>query len=83
MTVQIADYGERLAAFMHRFRDLDVLSLLIYMPVLLLIFRTGGSLIAISIALFLGFMIRNLYFIYFELAWQGRRQASARRPARH
>jgi uncharacterized RDD family membrane protein YckC len=28
-------------------------------------------LIAISVALFIGFLIRNLYFIYFELAWRG------------
>jgi len=32
---------------------------------------SGGSLIAISIALFIGFVVRNLYFVYFELAWRG------------
>jgi uncharacterized RDD family membrane protein YckC len=71
VTVEIADYGERLTAFMIDFAIWTLLTLLIYIPVLSLIGRTGGSLIAISIALFLGFLIRNLYFIYFELAWQG------------
>ena len=56
----------------HRFCDLDPAdprsSTCRYFS---LISRTGGSLIAISIALFIGFLVRNLYFIYFELAWQG------------
>ncbi len=71
VTVQIADYGERLAAFSIDFAIWTLLTLLIYLPVFLIIFGTGGSLIAISIALFIGFIVRNLYFIYFELAWQG------------
>jgi len=32
---------------------------------------SGRSLLAISIALFIGFLVRNLYFVYFELAWRG------------
>jgi uncharacterized RDD family membrane protein YckC len=71
VTVEVADYGERLVAFLIDFVIWTLLTLAIYVPVLSLIGRTGGSLIAISIALFLGFLIRNLYFIYFELAWQG------------
>ena len=71
VTVEVADYGERLAAFMIDFVIWTLLTLAIYIPVISLIGRVGGSLIAISIALFLGFLIRNLYFIYFELAWQG------------
>ena len=69
--VEIADYGERLIAFAIDVTIWTLLSLAIYVPVLLLIGKTGGSLIAIPIALFIGFLIRNLYFIYFELAWQG------------
>jgi len=30
-----------------------------------------GLTVALSIMLFLGFAVRNLYFIHFELAWQG------------
>jgi len=72
VTVEIADYGERLTAFMLDFVFWTLLTLAIYIPVFSLIGRRGGSLIALSIALFLGFLIRNLYFIYFEMAWQGR-----------
>jgi uncharacterized RDD family membrane protein YckC len=71
VTVEIADYGERLTAFAIDFAIWTLLTLVIYIPVLSLIGRVGGSLIAISIALFLGFLVRNLYFIYFEQAWQG------------
>jgi uncharacterized RDD family membrane protein YckC len=71
VTVEIADYGERLVAFVLDFTIWTLLTLAVYIPILSLIGRTGGSLIAISIALFLGFLIRNLYFVYFELAWQG------------
>jgi len=69
--VEIADYGERLVAFSIDFAIWTLLTILIYLPIIFVIGRTGGSLIAISIALFIGFIVRNLYFIYFELAWQG------------
>jgi uncharacterized RDD family membrane protein YckC len=71
VTVEVADYGERLVAFVIDFVIWTLLTLAVYIPVFAMIGRSGGTLIAISIALFLGFLIRNLYFIYFELAWQG------------
>ncbi len=70
ITVHIADYGERVTAFALDFVFWLLLIVAIYVPALSLI-GTRGSLIAISIALFLGFLVRNLYFIYFELAWHG------------
>jgi uncharacterized RDD family membrane protein YckC len=69
--IEIANYGGRLTAFMIDLTIWTLLTLAIYIPVLSLIGRTGGSRIAISIALFIGFLIRNLYFVYFELAWRG------------
>ncbi len=78
VTVQIADYGERLAAFSIDFAIWSLLTLLVYLPIFLVIGRIGGSLIAISIALFIGFVVRNLYFTYFELAWQGSNSGQAR-----
>jgi uncharacterized RDD family membrane protein YckC len=69
--IEIANYGARFVAFTIDLTIWFLLTLAIYIPVLTLIGRTGGSLIAISIALFIGFLIRNLYFIYFELAWRG------------
>jgi uncharacterized RDD family membrane protein YckC len=71
VTVDIADYGERAVAFAIDFVTWTLLTLAIYIPVLGLIGKTGGNLIAISIALFIGFLIRNFYFVYFELAWRG------------
>jgi len=71
VTVEIADYGERLVAFTIDFVIWTLLTFAVYIPILSLIGKAGGILIAISIALFLGFLVRNLYFIYFELAWQG------------
>ena len=69
--IEIANYGARCVAFVIDVTIWMLLTLAIYIPILALIDRTGGSLIAISIALFIGFLIRNLYFIYFELAWSG------------
>ncbi len=69
--IEIANYGERLTAFVIDLTIWILLTLAIYIPLGSLIGRTGGSLIAISVALFIGFLIRNLYFIYFELAWRG------------
>lgn len=71
VTVDIAEYGERLTAFVIDFAIWTLLTLVVYIPIFAVIGRTGGSLIALSIALFLGFLIRNLYFVYFEQVWQG------------
>ena len=69
--VELADYGERLGAFFIDWVIWAVATILIYLPIILLIGKAGGILIAISIALFVGFIIRNLYFVYFEIAWRG------------
>jgi uncharacterized RDD family membrane protein YckC len=71
VTVDIADYGERLVAFVIDLTIWTLLTFAIYIPVFAVLGRTRGNLIAIAIALFLGFLIRNLYFIYFEMAWRG------------
>jgi uncharacterized RDD family membrane protein YckC len=69
--VELADYGERLVAFTLDLFIWLLLTLAIFIPLILSIGAGGGSLIAISIALFIGFVVRNLYFVYFELAWRG------------
>jgi uncharacterized RDD family membrane protein YckC len=71
VTVDLADHGERLVAFVLDLFIWMLLTLAIYVPIFLVVGASGGSLIAISIALFIGFVIRNLYFVYFELAWRG------------
>jgi uncharacterized RDD family membrane protein YckC len=71
LTVELADYGERVVALAI---DLVIWLIATFAIVIPLVFAWGiggGSLIAISIALFIAFLIRNLYFVYFELAWRG------------
>jgi uncharacterized RDD family membrane protein YckC len=69
--IELADYGERLGAFLIDWVIWVVASIVIYLPIIFLIGRAGSILIAISVALFVGFIIRNLYFVYFEIAWRG------------
>lgn len=71
LSVELADHGERLVAFVI---DLFIWFLLIVVIFVALVSAIGVSrsrLIAISIALFIAFIIRNLYFVAFELAWRG------------
>jgi uncharacterized RDD family membrane protein YckC len=69
--VELADYGERLSAFLIDWVIWTVATIAIYLPIILLIGNAGSILIAVSVALFVGFLIRNLYFAYFEIAWRG------------
>jgi uncharacterized RDD family membrane protein YckC len=69
--VELADYGERLSAFFIDWVIWLLATIAIYLPIILLIGKPRSALIAVSIALFVGFIIRNLYFVYFEIAWRG------------
>jgi uncharacterized RDD family membrane protein YckC len=72
VTVELADHGERLTAFAIDVFIWFLLTILVYLP--LIFFAIGGknsALIGLSIVLFVGFVVRNLYFIHFELAWRG------------
>jgi uncharacterized RDD family membrane protein YckC len=69
--IELADHGERLTAFVIDLFFWLMLTLAIYIPLFSLVRYSGGNLIAVSIALFIGFLVRNMYFIYFELAWRG------------
>jgi uncharacterized RDD family membrane protein YckC len=71
LTIELAENGDRLVAFVIDLFVWLLLTLAIFIPIIWAVGRTGGSLIAISIALFIGFLIRNLYFVSFELAWRG------------
>jgi len=71
LSVELADYGERMIAFVIDLVIWFLLMLAILIPLVSAIGVGGGSLIAISIALFISFLIRNLYFVAFELAWRG------------
>jgi uncharacterized RDD family membrane protein YckC len=69
--VELAEYGERVSAFL-----LDVVFLLaLDVALFLLLLFAGGhtvdARVLLQLVLFAAFLIRNLYFIAFELAWQG------------
>lgn len=72
LEVQIPGHGERMAAFL-----LDILFMgagvfCLYL-VLVFLFLSGSPwLVGRTVLLFLAFVVRNLYFVHFELAWQGR-----------
>jgi uncharacterized RDD family membrane protein YckC len=75
LDVQIAGHGERLVAF---FLDMTfILSAIVSLGVvlfMLLLSRSGSAEreIGKTLILFAIFIARNLYFVHFELAWQGR-----------
>jgi uncharacterized RDD family membrane protein YckC len=71
LTVELAEIGERAGAFFIDIFLWFVALIAVYVPVLAVIGRGAGIGIAISIALFFGFLIRNCYFSYFEIAWRG------------
>jgi uncharacterized RDD family membrane protein YckC len=71
VTVELADHGERLIAFTIDVCIWFLLTILVYLPLVFIALHGESSLIAVSIVLFIGFVVRNLYFIHFELAWRG------------
>jgi uncharacterized RDD family membrane protein YckC len=73
--VELASYGERAAAFLLDlfFWLVASIVLVILLVALLSALPLDGAtgIIVISVLAFTSFFIRNLYFIHFELAWQG------------
>src|SRR6185437_8958583 len=71
MPVELANIGERGSAFaIDLFLWLGVTIFLYLMLALSLLQGIGGN-VARTVILFIAFVVRNLYFVYFELAWQG------------
>jgi uncharacterized RDD family membrane protein YckC len=79
LPVEIADYGERATAFVLDLFILFAATALLYLIILFVAFialRIGiaslnGAIATASVLLFIAFLVRILYFIHFELAWQG------------
>ena len=75
LDIRIAGHGERLAAFLLDMAFITAaivcLGLILHLSFLS---RTGnaGHAIAQTFVMFTIFIVRNLYFLHFELAWQGR-----------
>ena len=71
LPVDLADHGERMTAFALDFFFWTGATAILYL-LLFVLFLTGVSgAVAAGIALFIAFLIRNFYFIHFELTWQG------------
>jgi len=71
LEVDVANNGERLTAFVIDFLFwMLATGLLYFMLALLIIERVSGA-VAMTIVFFIAFLLRNLYFIHFELTSQG------------
>ena len=70
MSVEVASYGDRLAAFILDSLFWTVATVLVVVGILLA-FGFSLHLMALSLAIFAGFLLRNLYMIHFELVWRG------------
>jgi uncharacterized RDD family membrane protein YckC len=71
LQVELADYGERLGAFLLDFVFLILTNILLYLSLILIGGWAVDRKVMFTIAMFLGFLVRNLYFVYFELSWRG------------
>jgi uncharacterized RDD family membrane protein YckC len=71
LTVELADAGERITAFMLDLLFWTIASLMIYLLLIPLVIGGLTFTVAVSIVFFIAFVIRNAYFIHFELAWRG------------
>jgi uncharacterized RDD family membrane protein YckC len=71
LEVDIANHGERLAAFMIDLLFWMLATVLLFSGFVLLAVEQVGGEAATTIIAFLAFLLRNLYFIYFELTMSG------------
>jgi uncharacterized RDD family membrane protein YckC len=71
LDVDIATHGERLTAFVIDFVFWQVATILLYMGLVALVLEHVSLSVGTTIILFLAFLLRNLYFIHFELVAQG------------
>ena len=71
LSITLAEHGERATAFAIDLFIWLCATLFLVFALTLLIFRGVAASLAISLILFVAFLVRNLYFIHFELAWQG------------
>lgn len=71
LAVELADFGERAVAFTIDFILLNAAILVIYIPLSYLRLLDLSGEILTGVMMFLSFLIRNTYFLHFELAWRG------------
>jgi uncharacterized RDD family membrane protein YckC len=71
LEVDVANNGERLTAFLLDFLFWMFATVLLYLVLVLLIVEHVSGAVTATIIVFIAFLIRNLYFIHFELTTQG------------
>ena len=70
--IEIAGKGERFGALALDLLIMGSAIFLIYMFLVVFILTGVNYTIGAAIVLFVAFVVRNMYFLHFELAWQGR-----------
>jgi uncharacterized RDD family membrane protein YckC len=71
LPVDLADHGERVVALIIDLFIWVCVTALLYVAVVAFVIEGKAVEIAVTLILFIAFIVRNFYFIYFELAWQG------------
>jgi uncharacterized RDD family membrane protein YckC len=71
LPVEVAQHAERLSAFAIDLIIGFLAALFSFLPIFILIRQGVHSAVAIALVLFISFFVRNLYFVFFELTWQG------------
>jgi uncharacterized RDD family membrane protein YckC len=71
LEVDVANNGERLTAFLIDFLFWMLATALVFLVLALLAVEHMSGPVAVTIILFVAFLLRNLYFIHFELTTQG------------
>lgn len=72
LEVDVANHGERLTALVIDLSFLMAGTVFLFVCLMLLLTEKVNGSVGITLILFIAFLLRNLYFIHFELAWQGR-----------
>lgn len=72
LDIKVAANGERLMAFCLDFFLMIASIVVLYILLVLLFFSSTNISVGMTLVLFLAFIVRNMYFVHFELAWQGR-----------
>jgi uncharacterized RDD family membrane protein YckC len=71
LPVDLADHGERLVALIIDLFIWVCVTVLLYVAIIAFLVEAKAVEIAVTLILLIAFFVRNLYFVYFELAWRG------------
>lgn len=72
LAVSVSFRGERLSAFLLDLLFMGAAVLAIYLLAVFTLFTGASGRVALTLTLFIAFIVRNFYFLHFELMWQGR-----------